>query len=83
MYTDASDTGYGGYVVKHGDCVSYGQWTCQEAGHSSTWHELSAVWLVLQAVAEKLLNCYLDGLLITVVRSLQVGSRSLSCMLLP
>ena len=56
VYTDASDTGYGGYVVEHADCISYGQWTCLEAGHSSTWRELSAVWLVLQAVAEKLLN---------------------------
>ena len=77
VYTDASDTGYGGYVVEHADCISYGQWTCQEAGHSSTWRELSAVWLVLQAVAEKLLNYrvrwFTDNQ--NVVRILQVGSR--------
>ena len=53
VYTDASDTGYGGYVVEHADCVSYGQWTCQKAEHSSTWRELSAVLRVLQAVSEK------------------------------
>jgi len=25
VYSDASDTGYGGYVVEHGKCVSFGQ----------------------------------------------------------
>ena len=24
VYSDASDTGYGGYVVEHGPCVAYG-----------------------------------------------------------
>ena len=37
VYADASDTGYGGYVVEHGDCVVYGQWTEHEAQQSSTW----------------------------------------------
>ena len=36
VYADASDTGYGGYVVEHGDCVAYGQWTEHEAQQSST-----------------------------------------------
>ena len=84
VYTDASDTGYEGYVVEHADCVSYGQWTCQEARHSSTWRELAVVWLVLQAVAEKLLNYrvrwFTDNQ--NVVHILQV-ERFLSCMLLP
>ena len=37
VYADASDTGYGGHVVEHGDCVAYGQWTEHEAQQSSTW----------------------------------------------
>ena len=36
VYADTSDTGYGGYVVEHGDCVAYGQWTEHEAQQSST-----------------------------------------------
>ena len=43
VYSDASETGYGGYVVEHGSCVSYGQWTESEAQQSSTWRELAAV----------------------------------------
>ena len=34
VYLDASESGYGGYVVEHGGCVSYGQWTESEAGQS-------------------------------------------------
>ena len=49
----------------------------RQLGHSSTWRELSAVWLDLQAVAEKLLNYrvrwFTDNQ--NVVRILQVGSR--------
>ena len=60
VYTDASDTGYEGYV------------------------ELAVVWLVLQAVAEKLLNYrvrwFTDNQ--NVVHILQV-ERFLSCMLFP
>ena len=56
VYSDASDTGYGGYVVEHGPCVAYGQWTDHEAQQSSTWRELSAVLRVLASVAAKLLN---------------------------
>ena len=40
VYSDASDTGFGGYVVEHGACVAYGQWTRYEAQQSSTWREL-------------------------------------------
>ena len=51
VYSDASETGYGCYVVEHGPCVAHGQWTAEEAKCSSTWHELSAVHLVLLSVA--------------------------------
>ncbi len=43
VYTAASATGYGGYVVEHGPCVAYGQWTAAEESQSSTWRELTAV----------------------------------------
>ena len=73
VYSDASDTGCGGYVVEHGSCVSHGQWTADEAERSSTWRELSAVWLVLLS---SLLNCrvrwFTDNQ--NVVRILEVGS---------
>ena len=52
VYSDASDTGYGGFVVEHGPCVAYGQWTECEARQSSTWRELTAVLQILMAVAE-------------------------------
>ena len=29
VYSDASDTGYGGYVVEHGPCAAHGQWTSE------------------------------------------------------
>ena len=31
VYADASDTGFGRYVVEHGNCVVYGQWSEHEA----------------------------------------------------
>ena len=56
VYSDASDTGYGGYVVEHGASVSYGQWTPLEAEYNSTWRELAAVWFVLLPVDNSLTN---------------------------
>ena len=77
VYSDASETGYGGYVVEHGPCVSFGQWTAEEASQSSTWRELSAVYQVLLAVACKLANTrvrwFTDNQ--NVARILQVGSK--------
>ena len=77
VYSDASDTGFGGYVVEHGGCVTHGQWTAAEAIQSSTWRELSAVYLVLLSVANKLVNArvrwFTDNQ--NVVWILQVGSK--------
>ena len=56
VYSDASDTGYGGFVMEHGACISHGQWTVEEASRSSTWRELAAVQQVLLSVASKLAN---------------------------
>ena len=77
VYSDASETGYGGYVVEHGPCVSFGQWTAEEASQSSTWRELSAVYQVLLAVACKLANTRVSWFTgnQNVARILQVGSK--------
>ena len=77
VYSDASDTGYGGYVVEHGYHAAYGQWSLSESRQSSTWRELTAVWRVLQSLEKKLANLcirwFSDNQ--NVVRILQVGSR--------
>ena len=56
VYTDASDTGYGGYLVEHGNVVANGQWANDEAKQSSTWRELRAVRLVLECFQTLLKN---------------------------
>ena len=77
VYSDASDTGYGGYMVEHGPHVAHGQWTQEEAKLSSTLRELKAVRLVLESVADKLqgarVRWFTDNQ--NVVRILEVGSR--------
>ena len=77
VYSDASDTGYGGYVVEHGPCTATGQWSAEEAKQSSTWRELTAVLNVLRSVMIKLRNMrvrwFTDNQ--NVARILQVGSR--------
>ena len=76
MYSDASDTGYGGYTVEHGVHVAQGIWSPEEARQSSTWRELVAVSRVLDSMAFKLCNMrvkwFSDNQ--NVVRILQVGS---------
>ena len=68
----------GGYVVEHGGSISHGQWSAEDSRRSSTWRELSAVWLVLLSVAAKLVNArvhwFTDNR--TVTRILRVGSRN-------
>eukprot|EP00731_Ephydatia_muelleri_P008531 Em0004g869a len=77
VYSDASDTGYGGYTVEHGTHVAQGVWTAEEASQSSTWRELVAVSRVLNSIATKLCNTrvrwFSDNQ--NVIRILQVGSR--------
>ncbi len=53
-FSDASDSGYGGYVVELGQEVAHGQWSVTKASQSSTWRELRAVFEVLRAYALKL-----------------------------
>lgn len=77
VFSDASDTGYGGYMVEHGPYVAHGQWSEAEAGQSSTWRELRAVGQVLESIAGKLSNMrvrwFTDNQNVT--RILLVGSR--------
>ena len=54
VYSDASTTGYGGYMVELGNDVAHGLWSADESGLSSTWRELKAVYLVLSSFATKL-----------------------------
>ena len=77
VYSDASDTGFGGYMVEHGPCTAYGQWSPEEAIQSSTWRELSAVYRVLHSMTAELrdsrVRWFTDNQ--NVVHILQVGSK--------
>ena len=77
VYSDASSTGYGGYVVEHGNLIANGQWSPDDADKSSTWRELQAVRLVLDSFQDKLKNerirWFSDNQ--NVVRIVQCGSR--------
>ena len=43
MYSDAGDSGYGGYIVETPYDIAHGMWTECESHRSSTWKELTAV----------------------------------------
>ena len=47
VYTDASETGYGGNCVQTGNSASHGIWEENKRKQSSTWRELVAVERVL------------------------------------
>ena len=77
VYSDASSTGYGGYVLEHGQHVAHGQWTTTEMAKSSTWWELAEVANILRAVANRLANyrvCWFTDNQ-NVVRIVNTGSR--------
>ena len=48
-YSDASDSGWGGYSVELGGNIAKGQWSAEEELKSSTWRELRATHLVLKS----------------------------------
>ena len=48
VYSDASDSGYGGYTVDVGPRIAQGQWSVSENQASSTRKELEAI--TLQAI---------------------------------
>ena len=64
VYSDASNTGFGGYIVEHGQYVVHGHWDAVEAQQSSTWRELKGVRLVLQSLISKLQNCKVKWLIL-------------------
>ena len=76
VYSDASSTGYGGYMVEHGNLVANGLWSPNETGLSSTWRELRAVKMVLESFQSKLkrerIRWFTDNQ--NVVRIVQQGS---------
>jgi len=56
-YSDASDTGYGGYIVELGPQVAaQGVWSSDMANQSSTLREILAVRKVLESFAPKLVG---------------------------
>ena len=76
-YSDASNTGCGGYVVELGPEVSHGQWSVDQAACSSTWQELRAVDHVLCYFAPKR-KCHTVKWLSdnqTVVQIIQYGTK--------
>ena len=47
VYSDASNSGYGGYVVGYPNLCINGSWSESERSRSSTWRELAAVFKML------------------------------------
>ena len=76
-FSDASNSGYGGYVVELGPHFTNGLWSDEEAKLSSTWRELKAVYLVLKGFSAQLeghtVKWYTDNQ--NVVRIVEAGSR--------
>ena len=52
VYSDASDSGYGGYAVNVGPRIAQGQWSESESQASSTWRELEVINRILQAYSK-------------------------------
>ena len=52
VYSDASNTGYGGYTVDNPYNVAHGMWSENQISNSSTWKELTAVRNVLLSLIE-------------------------------
>ncbi|CAG2216869.1 unnamed protein product [Mytilus edulis] len=49
VYTDASGTGFGGYIVEYEESEVIGSWKSDEQVKSSTWRELEAVYRMLMS----------------------------------
>ena len=54
VYSDASDTGFGGFSTLIGNHVSTGHWNHCDAAQSSTFRELKAILMVLQSFSKTL-----------------------------
>lgn len=55
-FSDASGTGWGGYLVNMSDTVARGNWSAEDLHESSTFRELKAVRLVLESFAHLIIN---------------------------
>jgi len=53
-YSDASSSGYGGYVVELGPEFAHGLWSPTELELSPTWRELKAAAMTLRSFADQL-----------------------------
>lgn len=77
VYTDASESGYGGYVVENVDQDLVGSWSEIEMRKSSTWRELEAVNRMLHTCEKSLeglkVQWYTDNK--NVVSIIQKGSK--------
>ena len=77
VFTDASSSGFGGFIVGVGSSIAHGQWSAYEIQQSSTWRELKAVDQVLRSFASVLaghtIKWFTDNQ--NVVRIVRVGSR--------
>ena len=49
VYSDASSTGFGAYVVDSNYGIMHGQWSESEKNKSSTWRELKAIELAIES----------------------------------
>ncbi len=56
VYSDASNTGFGGTIVNMADTVAHGLWDNSESLRSSAWRELKAVELILNSLSHELSN---------------------------
>ena len=56
VYSDASNSDYGGYIIEYGPQIAHGQWSPEETTQSSIWRELCGVQRVLESIAGSLKN---------------------------
>lgn len=61
LFSDASATGYGGYVLHINDSEVIGKWSDSEKKESSTWRELEAVLRMLRHFEKSLIGRRLTG----------------------
>lgn len=54
VYSDASTTGYGGFMVEHGCHIAHGSLSEEEMTQNSTWSELRAMRMVFESLMPKL-----------------------------
>ena len=56
VYSDASNTGYGGYMVENPSDIAHGMWSSNASMKSSTWKELTTVKNILFSINKFLHN---------------------------